>query len=553
MIRFTLSKARKNVCDTPRYAVKSTMKKNNIHNNYYHAFVSSSNIVSTNSILPLCNKNKNNNNKTLLFYKNQNQYYQQQHPFLFKVHNKTFVSAIPSRQFPERNWTATTIFRQQQHTVSQRALNILAIRRSKTTPSNLSTSLFFHLSKFSTQHEETYRKLYHRFDKYGDGKISVDEFVSRSRDLGLQVTEQEIEMLYNEFEFKTKGEMDFDEFTKFMISMKEVKLTMLEGTDDDEKIPVEEEKDITNKWSFVNMKDQFMKEYTHYKRGFTLLNRQLIFAWKRLLFVLEGRKLSKYEYRKVMRAMTDVVRLLPMIGLVALPGGSILVPLVAKKYPQLLPTTFHEKNMPHKRQLDMITLEVAAAVDEMERKVRKENLRWKDDDLVYLKLTEWINSRDNNGYNLDMFNKDTGEINNESVSLLVDQLGVDGLIDRLDADALFLIVKKIVSRSRARALNQAPVPLVRALIMRHLTKVVTRNKKLKDEIFEHGLVGAYENMDDKITFFNNRCIRETNAIDDEELSTALIELWSNIDNTKYALFAIMLNAAPKQNGGVGAN
>jgi chemotaxis protein histidine kinase CheA len=102
MIRFTLYKARKNICATPRYAVNSTMKNNNIHNNYYHAFVSSSSTVSTNSILPFCNKNKNNNNKTLLFYKNQYQYYHQPQPFLFKVHNRTFVSATETKEDTEK-------------------------------------------------------------------------------------------------------------------------------------------------------------------------------------------------------------------------------------------------------------------------------------------------------------------------------------------------------------------------------------------------------------------------------------------------------------------
>ena len=93
---------------------------------------------------------------------------------------------------------------------------------------------YFHLSKISFQSEEIYRKLYTRFDTYGDGKIGVDEFVTRSRDLGLHVTEQEIEILYSEFEFKTKGEMDFEEFTKFMEKMKDAKPTLLETGDDDD-------------------------------------------------------------------------------------------------------------------------------------------------------------------------------------------------------------------------------------------------------------------------------------------------------------------------------
>ena len=101
--------------------------------------------------------------------------------------------------------------------------------------------------------------------------------------------------------------------------------------------------ETNSKWSYDNFKQEAAKEYRHYKRGFTLLYRQLKFARERLGAVLEGRELSRYEYRKVMRAMTDVLRLLPMICLVALPGGSILLPLVAKKFPQVLPTTFHEK------------------------------------------------------------------------------------------------------------------------------------------------------------------------------------------------------------------
>ena len=404
---------------------------------------------------------------------------------------------------------------------------------------------YFHLSKISFQSEEIYRKLYTRFDTYGDGKIGVDEFVTRSRDLGLHVTEQEIEILYSEFEFKTKGEMDFEEFTKFMEKMKDAKPTLLEtgddddDDDDDESTSTDKEKDTSNKWSYASMKKELIKEYKHYKRGFTLLNRQIRFAKERLLFVLEGRKLSRYEYRKVMRAMTDVLRLLPMIVLVSLPGGSVLVPFVAKKFPQFLPTTFHEKNMPHKRQLDLITLEVAAAVDEMERKVRKENLKWKDDDLVYTKLNEWIASNHKTVTNLDIFNKSTGKISNESVSVLVDQLRVEGLIDRLDQPSLLRIVNNMVSPNRARALNQAPMPLIRALIIRHVNKVVARNKKLHDDIMKEGLEAAIENMKDKTTFCKNRCIVEA---DDRELSINKFELWSNIDDNTNALFAIMMNS-----------
>eukprot|EP00944_MAST-04C_sp_MAST-4C-sp1_P016162 g16162.t1 len=415
-----------------------------------------------------------------------------------------------------------------------------------------------HVSRLSSnlyRDDHTYRQLYRRFDRYNDGKIGVDEFVSRSRELGLQVTEQEIEILYSKFEFKTKGEMDFEEFKKFMDDVKNIRPILLEKSSEEEE-PGDslsnseggssaEQKlgsETNSKWSYDNFKQEAVKEYRHYKRGFTLLYRQLTFAKERLGAVLEGRELSRYEYRKVMRAMTDVLRLLPMICLVALPGGSILLPLVAKKFPQVLPTTFHEKNMPHKRKVDLVTLEVAAAIDEMERKVRKENQKWKGDDVVYLKLKDWVESNSNAIPSLDLLDAKTGQIRKECPRDLLEKLGAEGLVDRLESDVLKTMMLYLVPKTRAKALSQTPVPIIRALVKRHVRKVVEKNDMLRVEIQQKGLEKVLDSFDATV-FCRNRCVELDMCSNDLTAMKRVLAIWSNISSPQTAIFAIYFNAS----------
>ena len=463
-----------------------------------------------------------------------------------------------------RNWKRVRLrpYHMRNFVVYRNRLSPTLFRRNYRTPSfdnfqiKLQTPLrASHFSNNVNRDNDTYHQLYQRFDRYKDGKIGVDEFVSRSRELGLKVTEQEIEILYSKFEFKTRGEMDFDEFKKFLGEVKNSRPILLEKKIEDEdrgesisKFEEEssgEEKlssETSRKWSYDNFKQEAIKEYKHYKRGFTLLFRQLAFARERLGAVLEGRKLSRYEYRKVMRAMTDVLRLLPMICLVALPGGSILLPLVMKKFPQVLPTTFHEKNMPHKRKVDLVTLEVSAAIDEMERKVRKENRKWKDDDVVYLKLKEWVESNSNAIPSLSLFDAKTGEIRNEYPRKLLEQLGSEGLVDRLDPHVLKTIILYLVPKTRAKALGQTPVPLIRALVKRHVRKVVDNNAVVKVEIEQKGLERVMEHFDTH-TFCRHRCVELDISSNDLTALKRVLAVWPNISKPQTAIFAIYFNAS----------
>jgi len=61
-----------------------------------------------------------------------------------------------------------------------------------------------------------------------------------------------------------------------------------------------------------------------------------------------GRRMSRRERRLVFRTLFDMSKLLPFAFLAAAPGGSLLLPVLAKVFPKSLPTTF---NMPAQQKL----------------------------------------------------------------------------------------------------------------------------------------------------------------------------------------------------------
>lgn len=78
--------------------------------------------------------------------------------------------------------------------------------------------------------------------------------------------------------------------------------------------------------------------------------------------ILTDHRLTRRERRILLRTVFDISKLLPFAILAALPGGSVLLPVLGKLMPSTLPTTF---NMP-----SQTTLEKAYKLNETEKSIQ---------------------------------------------------------------------------------------------------------------------------------------------------------------------------------------
>ena len=100
----------------------------------------------------------------------------------------------------------------------------------------------------------------------------------------------------------------------------------------------------------------------------------------------------------------------------------------------------------------------------------------------------------------------------------------------------------LVPKTRAKALSQTPVPIIRALVKRHVRKVVENNDILRVEIEQKGLEKVMESFDTK-TFCRNRCIELDISGNDLTAMKRVLAVWSNISSPQTAIFAIYFNAS----------
>jgi hypothetical protein len=119
-------------------------------------------------------------------------------------------------------------------------------------------------------------------------------------------------------------------------------------------------------------------ELRHYGSSFNLLYNQT----KSAVFLLidHGWRLSKQERKMVQAAVLDFLKTLPFAVLLAAPMGSLIVPVVAKFVPSLLPSAFHtttsedlvEWNKKDRAEkLAISSLEVASRILQLEQKLRE--------------------------------------------------------------------------------------------------------------------------------------------------------------------------------------
>ena len=87
---------------------------------------------------------------------------------------------------------------------------------------------------------------------------------------------------------------------------------------------------------------ELRREGAHYKNGFKLLGSEFVQAGTLIGSSLR-RDLTYAEREVIWVAVVDILKLMPFVALVAAPGGTLLVPLLARLWPSLLPSTFQQQ------------------------------------------------------------------------------------------------------------------------------------------------------------------------------------------------------------------
>ncbi|KAK9786798.1 hypothetical protein WJX73_003279 [Symbiochloris irregularis] len=85
------------------------------------------------------------------------------------------------------------------------------------------------------------------------------------------------------------------------------------------------------------------KEAYHYWMGTKLLGTEVSIATRLLWKTVNGKQLSRRERRQLTRTTADVFRLVPMAVFVLVPFMELLLPIVLRIFPNMLPSTFEDK------------------------------------------------------------------------------------------------------------------------------------------------------------------------------------------------------------------
>ena len=97
-------------------------------------------------------------------------------------------------------------------------------------------------------------------------------------------------------------------------------------------------------WAHVKL------EARHYWYGAKLLVADTKIAGRFLVKALRGQKLTRRERKQFTRTMADLVRLVPFVPFVIIPGAELLLPFAIKIFPNMLPTQFRHADTEMKKQ-----------------------------------------------------------------------------------------------------------------------------------------------------------------------------------------------------------
>lgn len=99
------------------------------------------------------------------------------------------------------------------------------------------------------------------------------------------------------------------------------------------------------------MSKSFYDETTKLVKELILINKKLIQVELReskelmkLIRISATRDLTQEEQDRVKTQLLDVFKAIPSLAIFMLPGGAILLPIVLKYIPSLLPSAFNEKD-----------------------------------------------------------------------------------------------------------------------------------------------------------------------------------------------------------------
>ncbi|XP_076460775.1 mitochondrial proton/calcium exchanger protein-like isoform X2 [Babylonia areolata] len=89
---------------------------------------------------------------------------------------------------------------------------------------------------------------------------------------------------------------------------------------------------------------RFVAELKHYYHGFRLLFIDVRICSRLLWKVLHGSSLTRRERQQLVRTTADMFRLVPFLVFLLVPFMELLLPVAIKLFPNMLPSTFAEKN-----------------------------------------------------------------------------------------------------------------------------------------------------------------------------------------------------------------
>lgn len=93
-----------------------------------------------------------------------------------------------------------------------------------------------------------------------------------------------------------------------------------------------------------SLRERFVAEVKHYYHGFRLLFIDFRVCARLIWQVLNGRPLMRREQKQLVRTTADLFRLVPFLVIVLVPFAELLLPVLLKLFPDMLPSTFKEED-----------------------------------------------------------------------------------------------------------------------------------------------------------------------------------------------------------------
>ncbi|AET37509.1 ribosome-binding protein MDM38 Ecym_1268 [Eremothecium cymbalariae DBVPG len=90
-------------------------------------------------------------------------------------------------------------------------------------------------------------------------------------------------------------------------------------------------------------------EVRHYVNGTKLLGYEIKVSMKHLMKFAKGYELSRRETKQLKRTMSDVFRLVPFSAFLIIPFAELLLPVVLKIFPNMLPSTYESGKQKEKK------------------------------------------------------------------------------------------------------------------------------------------------------------------------------------------------------------